>query len=75
MSLIRTINVNTQGHIQMCLILKCPHFRVLVKRSSTVYRGVLISGCWNRGISQYKEVSSFQRVGIDGFHFIILQSH
>ena len=24
---------------------RCPHFR---KLSSTVYRGVLISGCWNR---------------------------
>ena len=29
-----------------------------------MYRGVLISGCWNRGVSLYTEVSSFQEVGI-----------
>ena len=34
---------------------------------STVYRGVLISGCWNRGVPLYTEVSSFQGVGIEGF--------
>ena len=32
--------------------------------SSTVYRSVLISGCWNRGVPLYTEVSSFQGVGI-----------
>ena len=32
---------------------------------STVYRGVLISGCWNRGVPLYAEVSSFQGVGIE----------
>ena len=48
-------------------IQRCPHFRGL---SSTVYRGVLISGCWNRGFPLYTEVSSFQGVGIEGFHCI-----
>ena len=33
----------------------------------TVYRGVLISGCWNRGVT---ETSSFQGVGIEEFHCI-----
>ena len=28
--------------------------------SSTVYRGVLISGAWNRGVPLYTEVSLFQ---------------
>ena len=37
---------------------------------STVYRGVLISGCWNRGVPLYTEVSSFQGVGIEEFHCI-----
>ena len=42
-----------------------------LKRPSTVYRGVLISGCWNRGVPLYTEVScwnrgtSFQGVGIE----------
>ena len=27
-----------------------------------VYRGVLISVCWNRGFPLYTEMSSFQRV-------------
>ena len=47
----------------------CPHFRVLEQRGSTVYRGVLISGCWNRGVPLYTEVSSFQGVGIEEFHW------
>ena len=51
-------------------IQRCPHFRVLEWRSSTVYRGVLISGCWNRGVPLYTEVSSFQGIGIEGFHHI-----
>ena len=33
-----------------------------------MYRGVLISGCWNRGVPLYTEVSSFQGVGIEEFH-------
>ena len=33
-------------------------------------RDVLISGCWNRGVSLYTEVSSFQGVGIEEFHSI-----
>ena len=61
-------------------IQRCPHFRGL---GFTVYRGVLISGGWNRGVplvlisggwnrgvSLYTEVSSFQGVGIEGFHCI-----
>ena len=39
-------------------------------QSSTVYRGVLISGCWNRGVPLHTEVSSFQGVGIEEFHCI-----
>ena len=35
-----------------------------------MYRGVLISGGWNRGVPVYTEVSSFQGVGIEGFHCI-----
>ena len=38
-------------------IQRCPHFRGLEQRSSTVYRGVLISGGWNRGVPLYIEVS------------------
>ena len=30
-----------------------------------VYRGILISGCWNRVVSLYTDVSSFQGVGIE----------
>ena len=37
-------------------IQRCPHFRGLEWRSSTVYRGVLISGCWNRGVPLYNYV-------------------
>ena len=44
--------------------------RAVEWRSSTVYRGVLISGCWNRGVPLYTEVSSFQGVGIEEFHCI-----
>ena len=36
----------------------------------TVYRGVLISGGWNREVPLYTEVSSFQEVGIERFHCI-----
>ena len=35
-----------------------------------MYRGVLISGDWNRGVPLYTEVSSFQGVGIEEFHCI-----
>ena len=38
--------------------------------SPTVYRGVLISGGWNRGVPLYTEVSSFQGVEIDESHCI-----
>ena len=31
-----------------------------------MYRGVLISECWNREVPLYTEVSSFQGVGIEG---------
>ena len=54
----------------MSLIQRCPHFRVLEQKGSTVYRSVLISGCWNRRILLYTEVSSFQGVEIEGFHCI-----
>ena len=33
---------------------------------STVYRGVLISEGWIRGVPLYTDVSSFQGVGIEG---------
>ena len=69
-------------------IQRCPHFRgvsyteVSSFQRGFIYRGVLISGGWNRGVSQYTEVSSFQGVGmytevssfqgvgIEGFHSI-----
>ena len=51
-------------------IQKCPHFKDLELRGSTVYRGILISGGWNRGVPLYTEVSSFQGVGIEEFHCI-----
>ena len=35
-----------------------------------IYRGVSISGGWNRGVPLYTEVSPFQGVGIEGFHCI-----
>ena len=41
-----------------------------VLRGSTVYRGVLILGGWNRGIPLYTKVSLFQGVGIEEFHCI-----
>ena len=31
------------------------------------YRGVFISGCWNKEVLLYAEVSSFQGVGIKRF--------
>ena len=31
---------------------------------------VSVSGCWNRGVQLYIEVSSFQSVGIEGLHCI-----
>ena len=42
----------------------------LEKWGSTIYRGVLISGGWNREVPLYTEVSSFQGVGIEEFHCI-----
>ena len=41
---------------------RCPHFRGVGIEGSTVYRGVLISGGWNRGF----QMSSFQGVGVEG---------
>ena len=35
-----------------------------------MYRGVFISGCWNRGVPLNTEMSSFQDVGIEEFHCI-----
>ena len=43
-------------------------FQCVGIEGSTVYRGVLISGCWNGGIPLYTEVSSFQCVGMEEFH-------
>ena len=51
-------------------IQRCPHYRGLEWRSSTVYRGVLITGGWNEGVPLYTELSSFQGVGIEEFHCI-----
>ena len=36
--------------------------------SSTVYRGVFISGGWNREVLLHTEVFSFQGVGLEGFY-------
>ena len=46
------------------IIQRYPHFRGLVSLC------FLISGSWNRGVSLYTEVSSFQGVGIEEFHCI-----
>ena len=36
-----------------------------------LYRGVLVSGCWNREVPlYYTEVSLFQGVGVERFHCI-----
>ena len=51
-------------------IQKCPHSRGLEWRSSTVYRGILISGGWNGGVPLYTEVPSFQGDGIEEFYCI-----
>ena len=51
-------------------IQKCTHFNGLEERGSTVYRGILISGSWNRGVPLYTEVYSFQWVGRERFHCI-----
>ena len=40
-----------------------------------VYRGVLISGGWNRGVPLYTEVSLFQGVGIERLHCIQWCTH
>ena len=42
-------------------IQRCPHFRGLEWRSSTVYR----SGGWNGGVPVYTEVSSFQSIRME----------
>ena len=62
MSLFQGVGIEESHCIQ-----RSPHFRVL---GSTVYRGVLISGCCNRGVPLYTEMSSFQGVGIEEFHCI-----
>ena len=48
----------------------CPHGGVGIE-GSTVYRDVLITGCGNRGIPLYTEVSSWGGFGIEGFHCIM----
>ena len=35
-----------------------------------VYRGVLISGCWNRGVPLHTEMSPFQGIEIKVFHCV-----
>ena len=39
-----------------------------------LYRGVLISVCWNRGVPLYAEVSSFQGVGLAVFRGVLISS-
>ena len=38
------------------------------REGSTVYRGVFISGSCNREVPLFTEVSSFDKVEIEGFH-------
>ena len=61
MSSFQGVHIEGEGFhcIQRCL------------EDSTLHRGVLISGCWNRGVPQYTEMSLFQEVGIEEFHCII----
>ena len=54
-----SINLKLEGKSWQYQRVRFPYFQ-----SSTVYRGVLISGCWNRGVLLYAEVSSFQGVGV-----------
>ena len=56
--------------IEDSLYTEMSSFQVGWNRGSTVYRGVLISGSWNRGVPLYTEVSSFQGAGIEEFHCI-----
>ena len=42
----------------------------IMRCTQYTHRGVLISGCWNREVPLYTEVSSVQGVGIEGFHCI-----
>ena len=37
-------------------------------KNTQSHRGVLISGCWNKGVPLFKEVSSFQEVGVKEFN-------
>ena len=63
--------------IQKLLYLSVPSKEVpsLQELGSTVYRGVHILGCWNRGVPLYTEVFSFQGVEIEEFHCIQRCSH
>ena len=48
-----------------------PSFQgVKIEEFHHVYRGVLISGCWNRGVPLHTEVPSFQGVGVEEFHHV-----
>ena len=40
----------------------------IYSRCSTAYKGVLITGGWNRGVLLYTEVSLFQEAGTEEFH-------
>ena len=59
-------------------IQRCPYFKGLESRSSTVYRGVFILGGWNRGVllrgvlilRGLECIQMCRRDGIEGFHCI-----
>ena len=67
MLIIEVCSVRIEGWGYTVLYVDVTSFK---RRSFTVYRGVLISGGWNRGVPLYTEVSSFQGVGIEEFHCI-----
>ena len=62
-SIIQSINVPVVTGSQDTFVKK-----VWLWSWKTVYKDVLTSGGWSRGVPLYTEVSSFQGVGMVGFH-------
>ena len=60
-------NIHDEGSFQSVVI---QSIQLYTCTRVSVYRVVLISGGWNRGVPLYTEVSSFQGVGIEEFHCI-----
>ena len=64
------VNVDTQAVFSV-LNTEVSSFQLVgIEEFHCIYRGVLISESWNRGVPLYTEVSSFHGVGIEEFHYI-----